>query len=138
MFAVKTNEQTGDGKSIYRTLKHTAKVPIERHQKIKSDANPYDPQWEQYFEQRAMRRMTKSISGRKRIANLWMSQQGRCLVCGQPLEIGNLQTHHLIERCNGGKEITSNEVLLHDTSHKQVHSQGIKLEKPGPWQRGPY
>lgn len=138
MFAVKTSEQTEDGKPVYRALRHAAKVPIERHQKIKSNANPYDPKWEEYFEQRAMWRMTKSTLGRKRIANLWMSQQGKCLVCDQPLEIGNLQTHHLIERCKGGKEIASNEVLLHDTCHKQVHSQGIKLEKPGPWRHGPY
>jgi RNA-directed DNA polymerase len=47
--------------------------------------------------------------------------------------IGNLHTHHIVERCKGGKEIASNEVLLHDTCHKQVHSQGITLVKPGSW-----
>lgn len=53
VLAVKTNEQTEDGKPVYRTLRHAAKVPIERHRKIKSDTNPYDPKWEEYFEQRA-------------------------------------------------------------------------------------
>jgi RNA-directed DNA polymerase len=137
MFAVKTESSTqSDDGSSYYALRHASKFSIKRHQKIKSDANPYDPLWEEYFEDRAIWRMKGSTQGRKRLANLWMSQQGKCLVCAQLLEIGDLHIHHLIERCHGGKEIASNEVLLHDTCHKQVHSQGIKLQKPGPWFTG--
>ena len=75
--------------------------------------------------------MKQSTQGRKKLATLWMSQSGECLLCKQPLEIGDLHIHHLIERCKGGKEVVSNEVLLHDTCHKQVHSREIKLVKPG-------
>lgn len=133
VFAIKTGECNTEGKPLYQMLRYAAKIPIERHQKIKSDANPYDPKWEEYFEQRATWRMRQSTHGRTRLANLWMSQRGKCLVCDQQLEIGNLHTHHIVERCKGGKEIESNEVLLHDTCHKQVHSQGITLVKPGSW-----
>lgn len=135
MFAVRVGGMSEEGEPAYKLLRHAAKLPIERHQKIKADANPYDPAWEEYFEKRAVWRMEQSTQGRKRIADLWMSQHGRCLVCHQLLEVGDMHVHHLIERCKGGKEIASNEVLLHDTCHKQVHSQGIKLEKPGPVKR---
>lgn len=135
MFAVRIDDLSGKEKPAYRMLRHAAQLPIERHQKIKADANPYDPAWEEYFEKRAHWRMEQSTQGRKRLADLWMSQHGQCLVCHQLLEIGDMHVHHIVERCKGGKEIASNEVLLHDTCHKQVHSQGIKLEKPGPVKR---
>jgi RNA-directed DNA polymerase len=28
------------------------KIPIERHIKVRSNANPFDPQWRDYFESR--------------------------------------------------------------------------------------
>lgn len=37
-------------KSFY--LRSLADIPIERHIKIKSKANPFDPDWDEYFEQR--------------------------------------------------------------------------------------
>lgn len=135
MFAVRVGGLPKEGEPTYSVIRLASRMPIERHQKIKSDANPYDPAWEEYFERRAVWRMKQSTQGRKRIADLWMSQHGQCLVCHQLLEIGDMHVHHLIERCKGGKEIPSNEVLLHETCHKQVHSQGIKLEKPGPVKR---
>lgn len=39
-----------DGKDY--TLYSAARTPIVRHVKIKSRANPFDPQWQDYFEQR--------------------------------------------------------------------------------------
>jgi len=35
------------------TLKKLADIPIQRHVEIKSDANPFDPQWDAYFENRS-------------------------------------------------------------------------------------
>ena len=34
------------------TLFSCSKVPIRRHVKVRSKANPYDPDWESYFEER--------------------------------------------------------------------------------------
>jgi RNA-directed DNA polymerase len=137
VFAVDTGEKRTDGTAIHYFLRSVADMPIDRHQKIKSDANPYDPHWEQYFEKRATWKMTLSLGGRKKLVNLWLSQQGKCLVCRQTLHPWQWHKHHLLERSRGGKAVASNEVLLHDVCHKQVHNQGIKLQKPGPWQHGP-
>jgi len=46
-----TLEINGD-KQIF-VLKKMADIPIVRHIKIKSDANPFDPQWDTYFERRS-------------------------------------------------------------------------------------
>ena len=42
-----------DGKNY--TLYSAARTPIKRHVKVKSRANPFDPQWYDYFEQRQRR-----------------------------------------------------------------------------------
>jgi RNA-directed DNA polymerase len=43
----------GNGEVIGRSLLLAAATPIRRHIKIKADANPFDPDWEVYFEDRA-------------------------------------------------------------------------------------
>jgi len=43
----------GKGEVIGRSLSLAADTPIRRHIKIKADANPFDPDWEVYFEDRA-------------------------------------------------------------------------------------
>lgn len=44
-----------DAQGHRRHLFTVAKVPIERHIKIRSQANPYDPAWDAYWTQRASR-----------------------------------------------------------------------------------
>jgi RNA-directed DNA polymerase len=51
-----------EGKSV--RLFHTQKVVIKRHVKVKSDANPYDPAWEMYFERRQEQKMQVRIKPR--------------------------------------------------------------------------
>jgi RNA-directed DNA polymerase len=43
----------GNSKAIYLDLFEAGSVPIKRHIKIRSDANPFDPQFKEYFGQRA-------------------------------------------------------------------------------------
>ena len=42
-----------------------SQVPIKRHIKVKSAANPYDPQWEEYYEKRQGYKMVNSPKGTK-------------------------------------------------------------------------
>jgi RNA-directed DNA polymerase len=60
-------------------------VPIQRHVKIKGAANPYDPQWEVYFEERLGVKMTQTLKGRRQLLYLWKHQQGLCPVCRQKI-----------------------------------------------------
>jgi RNA-directed DNA polymerase len=65
------------------TLRYAAEVPIRRHIKIKAEANPFDPAWEGYFEDRQGFKMFNSLKGRKKLIRLWLAQQGICCVCEQ-------------------------------------------------------
>lgn len=51
-FAV-VDRHSGTGKRITLTLARAADVKIRRHIKIRADANPFDPEWRDYFEARA-------------------------------------------------------------------------------------
>jgi len=52
-FAVRTTAQNPIGQLSWRRLLYAANTPIQRHLKIKGEANPFDPRWRSYFAQRA-------------------------------------------------------------------------------------
>ena len=110
-----------------------AGIEKERHIKIKSDANPYDPNWEAYFEKRAYHRTKWDLNLGSKLKSLWLNQKGICIQCkGEITQETGWNIHHLIPRVEGGQGILSNLVLLHPNCHRQVHSLKLKLEKP-PW-----
>jgi RNA-directed DNA polymerase len=114
-------------------LFRASSVPIRRHTKIKGEANPYDPQWEPYFEARLGIRMAHNLQGRRYLLRLWKEQDGRCAVCQQRLtQLTGWHSHHLVWRTHGGSDHAENRVLLHPNCHAQVHSQGLTVVKPRP------
>jgi RNA-directed DNA polymerase len=56
MFAVKTGKQKADGKPLWTRLASAGETPIRRHVKFRGNANPFDPQWQPYFEARAFQK----------------------------------------------------------------------------------
>jgi len=105
-------------------------TPIRRHVKIQGKANPYDPVWELYFEERLTAQMASTLTGRGTTRYLWLEQDGKCLVCGQPLTLeAGWQIHHLLWRTHGGDDHVDNLVLLHPNCHRQVHSEGLVVNK---------
>lgn len=112
-----------DGTKDWFVLRKAADVAIERHGKIQGAANPYDPEFEVYFEDRAAARLLKSIEGNRQLTRLWERQGGHCPVCAQPI---NLETewddHLLIRKVDGGSDALSNRVLLHPACHRQGHA----------------
>ncbi len=53
-FAVDTGERSAEGKVVWLRLARAAETRILRHRKIKRDANPFDPAWRTYFEERKL------------------------------------------------------------------------------------
>ena len=45
-------------------------IPIERHVKIRAEANPYDPTWEEYFEKRLDVHVVSSLQGKRWLLQL--------------------------------------------------------------------
>ncbi|RQS76980.1 group II intron reverse transcriptase/maturase [Burkholderia sp. Bp8963] len=65
VFAAATDQMDDSGRPLLRTLRTAASIPIERHPKVQSDANPYDREWYGYFAQRAAIRSRASRARRK-------------------------------------------------------------------------
>jgi RNA-directed DNA polymerase len=105
-------------------------VRICRHVQIQGNANPYDPSWELYFEERLAAQMASTLTGRGTARYLWLEQGGHCLVCHQPLALEEgWQVHHLRWRAHGGGDTVDNLVLLHPNCHRQVHCEGLVVNK---------
>ncbi|WAR43584.1 group II intron reverse transcriptase/maturase [Methylomonas rapida] len=120
-----------DGKSKHATLIKACDTKIRRHHKIKGEANPFDPKWETYFEDRLGRKMLANHKERKRLIHLWLDQDGVCPACRQKItEETGWHIHHILPKSEGGKDVTSNLVLLHPTCHMQVHNLKLKVDKP--------
>ena len=127
----------GDADGVDRRLIRAARVPIERHSKVKGAANSFDPQWEEYFEHRLDVKMVKTLRGRRQLLRLWKERNGICPVCSQKItELTGWHNHHLEWRVKGGTDKDENRVLLHPTCHSKVHHQGMLVEKPRPSQGG--
>jgi RNA-directed DNA polymerase len=114
-------------------LVNAAHVPIQRHIKVKGEANPYDPQWETYFEKRLDVEMTKGLKGRQELLHLWREQDGMCPICNQKItKLTGWHSHHVVWRVHGGADRADNRVLLHPDCHRQVHSRNdLTVVKPG-------
>jgi RNA-directed DNA polymerase len=55
-FAADTGERTQEGKPVLLKLVYASQTKIQRHVKIRTDANPFDPHWHEYFVERAFRK----------------------------------------------------------------------------------
>jgi RNA-directed DNA polymerase len=123
--------KNGETRTVY--LLKASKVPIKRHVKIKGEANPYNPAWEEYFERRLDVKMDATLKGRRQLLTLYREQDGICPICRQEItEITEWHRHHIIRRSNGGKNTAENLVLLHPECHRQAHSLKLEVVKPRP------
>jgi len=121
----------GDHDGKERHLYNIGKLPIKRHIPINVKANPFDPEWETYFEMRLSHRMTQTLTGRKQLLRLWHEQNGVCPICQQKIttETG-WHNHHIQPRVLGGADTDENRVLLHPNCHRLVHHRHLHVEKP--------
>src|SRR5260370_11266228 len=114
-------------------LLHPAHIPIQRHVKIKGEANPYDPAWEEYFEKRLGVKMVHNLKGKRQLLALWKEQKGLVrYLHNRTLKLTGWHNHHLVWRVNGGKDTADNRVLLHPNCHRKVHSPRVQVVKPRP------
>ena len=129
VFCGEVEEQDGTTRKVQLFYAHT--VPIERHTKIKGDANPYDPEWERYFEERLGVKMVHNLKGKRQLSSLWKEKHGLCPVCHQKItKLTGWNNHHIVRLVDGGADWRENRVLLHPNCHRQVHSQELSVVKP--------
>jgi len=65
-------------------LCEAAYVRVERHVKIQGAANPYDPAWESYFEERLAFRMEQTLTGQRSPASYGRSRRASACAAESP------------------------------------------------------
>jgi RNA-directed DNA polymerase len=120
-----------EGKPRMVKLVKTSDTKIERHIKIRGEANPFDPAQEAYFESRLGREMEGNLKGKTKLLRLWRRQDKECPQCHERItkETG-WHVHHILPKSEGGEENISNLVLLHPNCHRHIHSLKLKVVKP--------
>lgn len=131
------NTKDKEGKPRELKLVNASDTKIERHTKIKGEANPFDPAQESYFESRLGRKMKEKLTGRIQWLRLWWRQDKECPNCHEKItEETGWHVHHILPKSEGGKDNMSNLVLLHPNCHRQIHSQRLEVAKPAPVKGG--
>ncbi len=120
------------GETLTVHLTKAAETPIRRHRLIRGEANPYDPAWEVYFDERIGLKWFESWPKRRKLSALWYEHEGKCPVCDQKItKESGWHIHHILYRVYGGTDNLSNLLLLHPNCHRQMHHQLLKGTKPG-------
>jgi RNA-directed DNA polymerase len=100
---------------------------IKRHVLIKGDASPDNPEFKDYFEQRAQRSIQIGDYA-KAAQRIIRYQKAMCPNCHQSLFNGeDVHIHHKKPRSQGGTNNISNLVAVHLICHLQLHRQAVKI-----------
>ena len=111
-------------------LYHARSTPIRRHVKVKGEANPYDPAFETYFEEREGSHMRETFRGTRTLRYIWNEQRGLCTVCKLPItRTTGWRLHHCVPLVHGGSKSAENRVLLHPECHDKVHRLTLSVSK---------
>src|SRR6516225_3700271 len=106
-------------------------TPIQRHVKIKSAANPYDPAHETYFEKREGDHLAETFRGTRTLRFLCRFQGGFCAVFNtKSTRITGGRIHYCVPGGMGGSTSADNRVLLHPECHDRVHRQRLSVSQP--------
>jgi RNA-directed DNA polymerase len=125
--------QTKEGEPLTTRLVKASDTQIQRHIKIRGDANPFDPKQETYFEDRLGQKMKGSVTGQVKWLRLWWSQDKECPICNEKIrKEGGWKIHLILPKSEGGADNISNLVMVHPDCHKQIHSLRLKIAKPAP------
>jgi RNA-directed DNA polymerase len=126
-----------EGRPTKVWLYYAKSTPIKRHVKVKGEANPYDPTYETYFEEREGAHMLETFRGTRTLRYLWYEQRGLCTQCNIKItRITGWRLHYCVPRVKGGSTGATNCVLLHPECHDLVHRQRLPVSKPRLLLRG--
>lgn len=85
------------------------------------EANPIDPAWDAYFENRHRERLLAKHQETSQNARLLKRQKGLCAHCGQRVETG-YHKHHVVSRTQGGTDLDDNLIVIHHMPHPAKRS----------------
>lgn len=126
-----------NGKPALSCLFHAASLSIVRYVKIKGETNPYDPQWETYFQRRLDLRMEANPKRRQQLFASLVRAAGT-LPGMRPQDhaddgMAQPQTHLAGLWWSDNMR---NRVLLHPQCHQRIHDREWKVSETASRQRG--
>ena len=84
----------------YLRLVYATDTDIRRFNKIKSEANPYDEKWLDYFEAREETQMRNNLKGKRILKSHWEIQKGICPKCNEKITI---ETNFRVQKYADGR-----------------------------------
>lgn len=123
VFAVSHGDANTNQPQDYMMLEQASSREIKRFVKIRSNANPFDPTQQQYFEERETTKMKVSLNGRSKLLYLFLTQKGLCPVCNERMTVETGATVHSI-RCGNVRTRT----MVHPHCHDQLHAGEVVIE----------
>jgi len=123
VFAATEKKEDGTRREII--LLQESDTPIQRHVKIKADANPHDPKWEPYFESRWGKKMLHSSKGRRKLYRVWQRQGGMCPNCHEEIaKTTSWEVRLIVKKSEGGSDAASNLQLYHFNCRRNQYYAG--------------
>jgi RNA-directed DNA polymerase len=120
-----------DGSSKEKTLLQMSHTPIRRHIKILQPANPYDEQYDEYFEKRISDKWKNNsykLFVNRMIRNF---QQGKCPCCSEKLKIENNWCISLKKKTSKGGEYKSDNMdVIHSKCYDEWQKKRTAFVKP--------
>lgn len=108
-------------RKTHKPLVQMAGIEVKMYTQVRKEANPFDPEFAEYFLLRSMKLMKATLYGQP--LRLWLRQNGSCPNCNQLIdEDAPWDSHHVVSRQNGGGNSDENRILVHTNCHRQVHS----------------
>ncbi len=106
----------------YHTLVRLSDTKIVRHVKIRSEANPYDADWKDFFDTHKTRRMLIHLNGKQYLYRLWIKQMQCCPICGK--HITRETSWKMTEMMGSNKKV---KVLIHSKCSRITNKDKWKL-----------
>ena len=130
-FAVPRYSPESTSEYDYILLERASNREIKRFVKIKSEANPFAPEWQMYFEERETDKMRDTLNGRTKLLNIFQRQKGLCAACGRRMTVETgCKVHYL--RCGNIRT----KQMVHPVCHKKLHTQESVTFEPAPQRSG--
>lgn len=123
-FAVFSKDNSSGKNRECLALTKASMTKITRFTKIKSEANPFDLRYSQYFEERDAMKMLYSSSGKNFLTKLYKKQNGLCMICGKKITKESSFTIHSELLCSGIKR----KIMLHPGCHIFFHPDSESSE----------
>ena len=120
----KDNWVFGDKQSGNYMLKFSW-TKIKRHPLVSKRASPDDPSLQEYWSKRNKKsQKSKAVKWSAKQEQVAHRQEYKCPICKQSLFNDEpLHLHHIVPKCEGGKDTFKNLVWLHQFCHHKVHYQ---------------